>query len=55
MQQPRDKGNTVLIVEHKPDMIANADHVARHPGKHRDPALGNIQRNILEIVLPPRG
>src|SRR5690606_32555562 len=23
----RDKGNTVLIVEHKPDMIAIADHV----------------------------
>jgi excinuclease UvrABC ATPase subunit len=22
-----DKGNTVLIVEHKPDMIAMADHV----------------------------
>ncbi len=27
MQQLRDKGNTVLIVEHKPDMIAVADHV----------------------------
>lgn len=27
MQQLRDKGNTVLIVEHKPDMIAIADHV----------------------------
>ena len=26
-QQLRDKGNTVLIVEHKPDMIAIADHV----------------------------
>ncbi|RZA11058.1 MAG: ATP-binding cassette domain-containing protein, partial [Proteobacteria bacterium] len=25
--QLRDKGNTVLIVEHKPDMIAIADHV----------------------------
>ncbi len=24
----------------------------RHPGKHRDPALGNIQRDVLEIVLP---
>lgn len=27
MQQLRDKGNTVLIVEHKPDMMAIADHV----------------------------
>ncbi|MGO8670141.1 MAG: ATP-binding cassette domain-containing protein [Capsulimonadaceae bacterium] len=27
MQQLRDKGNTVLIVEHKPDMIAIADYV----------------------------
>ena len=27
MQQLREKGNTVLIVEHKPDMIAIADHV----------------------------
>jgi excinuclease UvrABC ATPase subunit len=27
MQKLRDKGNTVLIVEHKPDMIAIADHV----------------------------
>jgi excinuclease UvrABC ATPase subunit len=27
MQQLRDKGNTVLIVEHKPDMIAIGDHV----------------------------
>ena len=23
----RDKGNTVLVVEHKPEMIAIADHV----------------------------
>jgi excinuclease UvrABC ATPase subunit len=27
MQQLRDKGNTVLVVEHKPDMIAIGDHV----------------------------
>jgi excinuclease UvrABC ATPase subunit len=27
MQQLRDKGNTVLVVEHKPDMIRIADHV----------------------------
>ena len=23
----RDKGNTVLVVEHKPDVIGRADHV----------------------------
>jgi excinuclease UvrABC ATPase subunit len=27
MQQLRDKGNTVLIVEHKPDMIRIGDHI----------------------------
>ena len=27
MQQLRDKGNTVLVVEHKPDMIAIGDHI----------------------------
>ncbi len=25
---------------------------ARHPGEHGDPALGNIERDVLEIVLP---
>ena len=38
--QLRDKGNTVLVVEHKPETIAIADHViygARcwHGGRHR--------------------
>src|SRR6185437_5048227 len=27
LQRLRDKGNTVLVVEHKPEMIAIADHV----------------------------
>ena len=27
LRQLRDKGNTVLVVEHKPDVIAIADHV----------------------------
>src|SRR5690625_5438565 len=27
LRQLRDKGNTVLVVEHKPEMIAIADHV----------------------------
>ena len=32
----RDKGNTVLVVEHKPEMIAIADHVGRpRPGRGR--------------------
>ncbi len=35
--QLRDKGNTVLVVEHKPGTIAIADHVCRHrpAGGHR--------------------
>jgi excinuclease UvrABC ATPase subunit len=39
--QLRDKGNTVLVVEHKPETIAIADHVVdlgprrRHCGRHR--------------------
>ena len=38
--QLRDKGNTVLIVEHEPETIAIADHVVdlgpgRHGGRHR--------------------
>ena len=38
--QLRDKGNTVLVVEHKPETIAIADHVvdlgpgAGHGGRH---------------------
>src|SRR6266536_4307671 len=28
LRQLRDKGNTVLVVEHKPEAIATADHVA---------------------------
>src|SRR5699024_7998992 len=27
LQQLRDKGNTVLVVEHKPEVIAIADHI----------------------------
>jgi len=35
--QLRDKGNTVLVVEHKPEMIAIADHVVDlGPGAGRD-------------------
>ena len=36
----RDKGNTVLVVEHKPEVISNADHAvdlgpgAGHNGGH---------------------
>ena len=33
----RDKGNTVLVVEHEPDVIAVADHVVdMGPGAGRD-------------------
>ncbi len=41
MQQLRDKGNTVLIVEHKPDMIAIADHVV-DMGPHAGSKGGEI-------------
>lgn len=37
LQQLRDKGNTVLVVEHKPQVIAIADHVVdMGPGAGRD-------------------
>ncbi len=37
LQQLRDKGNTVLVVEHKPEVIAIADHVIDlGPGAGRD-------------------
>ena len=33
----RDKGNTVLVVEHKPEVIAIADHVVDlGPGAGKD-------------------
>ncbi len=42
LQQLRDKGNTVLVVEHKPEVIAIADHVVDlGPGAGR--AGGRIQ------------
>lgn len=42
LQQLRDKGNTVLVVEHKPEVIAIADHVVDlGPGAGR--AGGEIQ------------
>ncbi len=42
LQQLRDKGNTVLVVEHKPEVIAIADHVIDlGPGAGR--AGGSIQ------------
>jgi excinuclease UvrABC ATPase subunit len=42
LQQLRDKGNTVLVVEHKPEVIAIADHVIDlGPGAGR--AGGEIQ------------
>ncbi|WP_197048428.1 ATP-binding cassette domain-containing protein [Streptosporangium roseum] len=37
LQQLRDKGNTVLVVEHKPAVIAVADHIVDmgpHAGRH---------------------
>ena len=37
----RDKGNTVLVVEHKPEVIAIADHVV-DLGPGAGPAGGRI-------------
>ena len=39
--QLRDKGNTVLVVEHKPEVIANADHVV-DLGPHAGSAGGEV-------------
>ena len=39
--QLRDKGNTVLVVEHKPEAIAIADHVV-DLGPARAPAGGEV-------------
>jgi excinuclease UvrABC ATPase subunit len=41
LQQLRDKGNTVLVVEHKPEAIAIADHVV-DLGPHAGTAGGEI-------------
>ena len=43
--QLRDKGNTVLVVEHKPETIAIADHVVDiGPGGRRRPAARSASR-----------
>jgi excinuclease UvrABC ATPase subunit len=63
LQQLRDKGNTVLVVEHEPDVIAIADHVVdmgpgagAHGGEivYEGPfeglrAAGTITGNHLEV------
>lgn len=41
LQQLRDKGNTVLIVEHDPDVIRIADHIVEM-GPHAGTSGGNI-------------
>src|SRR5690606_17276691 len=43
MEQLRDKGNTVLIVEHKPDMIAIAVHIG-----DRGPLAGSKGGQVLD-------
>ena len=43
--QLRDKGNTVLVVEHKPETIAIADHVVDlGPGRGQRPAAPSASR-----------
>ena len=49
LQQLRDKGNTVLVVEHEPDVMAIADHVvdmgpARRDPRRRDRLRGPVRR-----------
>ena len=42
--QLRDKGNTVLVVEHKPEAIAIADHVVDlGPGRGRGRRRGRVR------------
>ena len=49
----RDKGNTVLVVEHKPEMIAIADHaVDLGPGAGRlsPGGLARLQRHAADVL-----
>src|SRR3546814_1195206 len=49
----RDKGNTVLVVEHKPDTIAIADHVV-DPGPGAGAAGGTVCFEGTAEELPAR-
>lgn len=47
----RDKGNTVLVVEHKPETIAIADHVVDlGPGAGRDGGLIQFEGSVGELA-----
>ncbi|NLF90590.1 MAG: excinuclease ABC subunit UvrA [Corynebacterium marinum] len=47
----RDKGNTVLVVEHKPETIAIADHVIDiGPGAGRDGGLIQFEGSVGELA-----
>lgn len=47
----RDKGNTVLVVEHKPETIAIADHIVDlGPGAGRDGGIIQFEGNVDKLT-----
>ena len=49
--QLRDKGNTVLVVEHKPEAIAIAEHVVDlGPGAGTEPWIGEAQSSAHRFL-----
>ena len=56
--QLRDKGNTVLVVEHKPEMIGVADHVVNlgpGPARRAAASVSKAPSRACARVIPPPG
>ena len=49
LQKLRDKGNTVMVVEHDPDVIKVADHIV-DVGPHA--GSGRAARSSLKAAMP---